>query len=360
MASSRSVNRRVTLADVARRAGVSSSTASRALNGVGELAPETRGSVLRAALELGFQPSPLARSLRTRTTYTAGFVVPDISSPFYAGVLKGAQLTLEEAGYRVLLMDSERDREVELAALETLLTHQVDGILLSTTGLTAERFEEAVGASDPPCVLFDGVLYGVGAGCITLDNRGGMEALVEHLAENGHSRIAVLAGALAESSAIERLEGFRCAMGRRGLEVPEGFERVCDWTQASGRAAGVELLRDSPRPTAVVATSDDLALGCLAACREQGVVVPEELSLVSFDDPYFGELLEPPLTALSYQPREIGRIAASALIEQMRSPDVPRREVRVPVTLIVRGSSGRAPGAGGAGEAGRKVSGSGR
>ena len=130
----------VTLADVARRAGVSASTASRALNGRGELSEQTRAAVAEAAKALQFEPSQLARSLRTSTTHTVGFVVPDVSSPFYAAALKGAQAGLEQAGYRVMLMDSGQERDGELAALRTLLNHQVDGLLLST-----DRLEEIVG-----------------------------------------------------------------------------------------------------------------------------------------------------------------------------------------------------------------------
>src|SRR5262249_21195625 len=128
-------SREVTLADVAEYAGVSASTASRALNGRGELSPETRAAVLQAADALHFEPSHLARSLRTRTTSTIGFVVPDVSSPFYASALQGAQRVLEQAGYRVLLMDSGQDADGEAAALRTLLAHRVDGLLVATAGI---------------------------------------------------------------------------------------------------------------------------------------------------------------------------------------------------------------------------------
>src|SRR5215218_3279807 len=129
--------RGATLADVAASAGVSASTASRALNGRGELAATTRAAVIEAAARLGFQPSPLARSLRTRRTYTVGFVVPDVASPFYAASLKGAQRVLEAAGYRVMLMDSDQSVDGELDALRTLVNHQVDGLLLATAGADA-------------------------------------------------------------------------------------------------------------------------------------------------------------------------------------------------------------------------------
>jgi LacI family transcriptional regulator len=328
--------RSATLADVAASAGVSASTASRALNGRGELSASTRAAVQEAAERLGFQPSPLARSLRTRQTYTVGFVVPDVASPFYAASLKGAQSVLEAAGYRVLLMDSELSVEGELAALRTLVNHQVDGLLVATAGVGVEEFEELVGGSGTPCVFLDSVVEGAGAGAVTLENDQGIALLVEHLRdEHGHTRIALLAGSQQETSGTERLEAFV-----RRTSTPPELIRVCPWTVAAGTAATRELLALAPRPTAIVASSAELGLGCLAACRELGVRLPDELALVTFDDPYFGALLEPSLTAVAYDPAEVGRSSAALLVEAMADEDAERREVRVPVALVRRRSCG--------------------
>jgi LacI family transcriptional regulator len=332
--------RGATLADVAASAGVSASTASRALNGRGELSASTRAAVQEAAERLGFRPSPLARSLRTRQTYTVGFVVPDVASPFYAASLKGAQSVLEAAGYRVMLMDSELSVEGEVAALRTLVNHQVDGLLVATAGMGAEEFEELVGAEGTPCVFLDSAVDGAGAGAVTLENRAGTELLVEHLRdEHGHTRIALLAGSQQETSGIERLEAFVEAVD----PAPE-LVRVCTWTQEAGAIETRALLELEPRPTAIIASSAELALGCLAACRELGVPLPDELALVSFDDPYFGHLLEPSLTAVGYDTAAVGRSAASMLVDAMRDGDLDgaeaRRELRVPVQLVRRRSCG--------------------
>jgi LacI family transcriptional regulator len=328
--------RSATLADVAASAGVSASTASRALNGRGELSPSTRAAVQEAAERLGFQPSPLARSLRTRQTYTVGFVVPDVASPFYAASLKGAQSVLEAAGYRVMLMDSELSVEGEVAALRTLVNHQVDGLLVATAGVGVEEFEELVGSAGTPCVFLDSVVDGAGAGSVTLENHAGIGLLVEHLRdEHGHTRIALLAGSQQETSGVERLNAFVAAMD----PAPE-LIRVCPWTVGAGADATRELLALDPRPTAIVASSAELGLGCLAACRELGVKLPDELALATFDDPYFGALLEPSLTAVGYEPAEVGRSAAALLVDAMQDEDAERREVRVPVQLVRRRSCG--------------------
>ncbi len=328
----------MTLADVAEYAGVSASTASRALNGRGELSDQTRAAVIEAAGVLQFEPSLLARSLRTRTTWTVGFVVPDVSSPFYASALKGAQAALEESGYRVMLMDSGQGADGELAALRTLLNHQIDGLLLSTVGIPVERFTELVARRGTPCVFFDSVLPGAGDGSVLLDNADGIDRLVDHLVNHGHTQIALLAGSLEESSGRQRLDAFHAAMKRHGLA--EGHVRGDRWSTAAGCRATLELVDADPRPTALVASSVELALGAMFACRERGLSIPDDLALATFDDAYFAELLDPPLTAVGYDPMEVGRIAATLLVEAMGEASGERRDLTVPVTLVPRRSCG--------------------
>jgi DNA-binding LacI/PurR family transcriptional regulator len=332
--------RTATLADVAASAGVSASTASRALNGRGELSEATRAAVIETAARLGFQPSPLARSLRTRQTYTVGVVVPDVASPFYAASLKGAQGVLEAAGYRVMLMDSEQSVESEVGALRTLLNHQADGLLVATAGVEVSTFADVVDASGTPCVFFDSVLDGAGSGSVTLENAAGIDELVAHLRGHGHERIALIAGSQQETSGRERLDAFVAAVRQAGGDTSPELVRAGPWTQTAGAEATRELLELDPPPTAVLASSAELALGCLSACRELGVSLPEELALVSFDDPYFGALLEPSLTAVGYDPTEVGRAAAALLVDAMQDEDAERREVQVPVTLVRRRSCG--------------------
>jgi LacI family transcriptional regulator len=322
------------LADVAERAGVSTSTASRALNGYAGLAPATREAVVVAAASLNFQPSALARSLRTRQTFTVGFVVPDVSSPFYAAALRGAQRRLEQSGYRVMLMDADQDVDRELAALQTLLSHQVDGLLIATAGMARTTFEDTVSSHTTPTVFFDGVIEGAGQGSVTLDNERGIRLLVDHLSEHRHERIALLAGSQRESAGIERLTAFRAA-----VDAAPRYVKLCEWSIEEGRRAGLELLDDSPQATAVIASSAELALGFMAAAAARGVRIPNDIALVVFDDPYFGELLEPSLTAVGYDTCLVGEQAADLLVNAMQST-AERRAMRVPVTLVRRRSCG--------------------
>jgi LacI family transcriptional regulator len=296
--------------------------------------------VLEAARSLHFEPSHLARSLRTRTTSTIGFVVPDVSSPFYASALQGAQRTLEESGYRVLLMDSGQAADGELAALRTLLAHRVDGLLVSTIGIDRERFDALVARRGTPCVFFDSAVDGAGEGSVLLDNATGIELLVDHLLEHDHRRIGLLAGSIRETSGIERVRAFHSAARRNDLEVRADHVAGERWSLENGHDATRRILATDTPPTAIVSSSVELALGALLACRELGVRIPDELALATFDDAYFAELLDPPLTAVAYDPSDVGSAAASLLVEAIRDADPKPRDVTIPVALVTRRSCG--------------------
>jgi DNA-binding LacI/PurR family transcriptional regulator len=239
-----------------------------------------------------------------------------------------------------MLMDSEQSVENEMDALETLVDHQVDGLLVATAGVEVGEFADITAGSGTPCVFFDSLVDGAGAGAVTLENVAGIDLLVDHLREHGHTRIALIAGSQQETSGSERLEAFVAAVARTGGDTSPELVRAGPWTQAAGAEETRALLGLDPRPTAILASSAELALGALAVCRELGLTLPDEIALVSFDDPYFGALLEPSLTAVGYDPAEVGRAAASLLVEAMHDEGADRREVRVPVTLVRRRSCG--------------------
>jgi DNA-binding LacI/PurR family transcriptional regulator len=328
--------RRPTLADVAAAARVSTSTASRALRDSTLVSEATRQRVVAASRVLGFEPDRLARSLRTRASLFVGVIVPDVATVFYAAALKGAQCVFESAGYQLLVMDSERDPDREAANLRTLLAHRVDGILLATSG----GFEAVAGV---PVVFFDQVVFGAGTGNVALDNRGGVKLLVQHLIGHGHRRIAFVGAPTGLTSASERRDGFLGALQAAGREASDNDVRLGDavWSEASGERAMREHLTRAEPPTAVVAASDTLAIGALRAIRAARLDVPGDVALVSFDDPAYGDLLDPPMTALTRHDRELGERAARLLLRALANGDaVGSAEVRVPVKLIARRSCG--------------------
>src|SRR5581483_11957070 len=250
------VRRHPTLADVAAAAGVSASTASRALR-ESPLVPErTRRRVSEAAHALGFEPNRIARSLRTRSSFAIGVVVPDVATVFWAAALKGAQDVLERAGYLVLVMSSEREPAREQAALRSLIAHRVDGILLATSG----GYEPQARV---PVVFFDRLDPKSGAVGVAPANREGMALLVCHLRGHGHTRIGYVGGHPGSTSADERLAAFVEAAGDERY-VQHGD---AGWSEESGERAVEVLLALAEPPTAVVAASDTLAVGVLRGVR---------------------------------------------------------------------------------------------
>jgi DNA-binding LacI/PurR family transcriptional regulator len=268
-----------------------------------------------------------------------------VSVASYASAFKGAQAALEAAGYQVLVMNTERRPERERDALRTLYARHVDGVLVATSGGFVE--------GDVPVVFFDHVLAGQGLGFAAADNQGGLMTLVRHLVEvHGHERIAYLGAPLEAApggarmehgSATERLEAFRFAMGTLRLPVVPEYLAAGDhaWSDSSGGAAARALMELDEPPTAIVAASDTLALGTLRELRRGGLRVPQDVALVSFDDPLDGDLLDPPMTALARHYRELGELGADLLLTALSGgANGTPAELRVPLELIVRRSCG--------------------
>jgi DNA-binding LacI/PurR family transcriptional regulator len=328
--------RRPTLVDVARLAQVAPSTASRALKESPRISEETRLRVRAAARGLGYQPNRVAQSLRAMAAPFVGIVVPDIAITFYSRFVKGAQEVLEAAGYQALVLNTEREAGHEEVALRTLEGHRVRGILLATSRPDAPE-------PHIPTVYFDSLAPGRGAARVALANAQGMDLLVGHLAAHGHERIGYIGGPPTFTSGAERLAGFRLAAERLGLDARAAYVEIADstWSADSAGAAMTRLLALAEPPTAVVASGDTLALGAIGACRAAGRRVPDDLALVTFDDPLFGALFDPPLTALRRSDHELGRRAAGLLLASLAggNGDGPA-ELRLPVELVVRRSCG--------------------
>lgn len=325
-----------TLADVAAAANVARSTASRALQGSPRISVGTTRRVRAAADRLGYQPNRIARSLRKRSGDLVGIVVPDIGAEFYSHVVKGAQNIFDKGGFQVLVLNTEREAAREHLAIQMLTEHRVAGVMLATSG-------------DPeldirvPVVFFDNVVPGAGVANVARANHDGMRLLVSHLVEHGHSRIAYIGGPATLTSGIERLEGYYRGLASHGLRERANYAQIADagWSSATGGEAMRRLLHLRQPPTAVVTSSDTLALGALKAARDKGARVPRDLALVSFDDPPFGELLDPPVTALRRNDREMGELAASLLLHALENGATgPPTEVRLPAELVVRASCG--------------------
>jgi DNA-binding LacI/PurR family transcriptional regulator len=327
----------VRLTDVAAAANVSASTASRALREHPAVSRRTRRRVKAAAARLGYEPNRMAASLRARTSSFVGIVVPDITFPFFAFAVKAAQDVLEQAGYAVLVMNTDRQPAQERKALRTLLAHRANGVLLATSGgyEAGQRI---------PLVFFANFEPGASPARVALSNREGIRLLVEHLIGHGHERIAYIGGRPDVTSGRERLAAFSEAMEGAGLAA-RAQVRISDdaWSPASAAGAVADLLDGPARPTALVAGGDRLALGAIKALKARGLRIPGDIALVSFQDPDpLGGVLEPAVTTLAGQERELGRHAATLLLSVMADAAAgpSALEVRLPATLVVRESCG--------------------
>ncbi|MCP2098657.1 MULTISPECIES: LacI family DNA-binding transcriptional regulator [Actinosynnema] len=321
--------RPVTIRDVARQAQVSVSTVSRALTAPELVRAETRVRVLEVAHRLGYQPNPAARSLITGRTGNLGIVVPDLGNPFYPGVMRGAQASARESGRSVFFCDSGGSARQE-AALVRSLAPQVDGLVLCSPLTSGSELAELVALRTT--VLLNRPLPGVSA--VLMDSRSGAEAAVARLALLGHRRCAYLAGPDEAWSNGERLAGLRVAAGEHGVELralgpfPPSF--------TGGELGADEAL--SAGVTALVAYNDLMALGALERLRERGVVVPDRMAVVGFDDLLYSAVCHPSLTTVALPMEEGGRAAVRELLARLAG-EPPSTRV-LPTSLRVRASTG--------------------
>lgn len=328
-----------TIKDVARRAGVSTMTVSRVINNSGYASQEARERVARAIAELDYLPNALARSLRHRQTKTVALVLADIGNPFFIAVARGAEQVASAHGFSLLFCNTGESRDAEDAHLSVLLQKRVDGVLLVPTG-DDDPGVARLGARGVPTVLIDRRVGGAPADLVRGDSERGAYELVRHLIGLGHARIALITGPLGLSTAADRAAGYARALREAGLPVSEALICADDFSLEGGRRSTRRLLALDPRPTAIFGGNTLIAFGAFQALRAAGLRVPEDVSLVTFDDLPEAWLMSPFLTTANQPADEIGRRAAELLFERLGGRGGPApREVVLPAELVVRRSS---------------------
>jgi LacI family transcriptional regulator len=334
-----------TLRDVAEMAGVHAATASRALN------PETRRlvnadtarRVLRAAESLGYQPNPIARSLKTSRSMTIGVVIPDLTNPLFPPIVRGIEDVLTPAGYSALLVNTDNDRAREKSLIATLRSRQVEGLIVATALLEHPLLSE-LHAQGVKLVLVNRRVNDLELPSITPDDAAGVALAVKHLVGLGHRRIVHIAGPQTTSTGVIRSRAFSSALREHGLEDDPSMTVSCDyWTESSGARAVREVLDSGTEFTAVVAGNDLIALGCYAVFAERGITCPGDVSVVGFNDMPFLDKLQPPLTSVGVPHHQVGVEAARMLLEAIHEPDRPARSVLLPLSFNVRGSTAPPP-----------------
>lgn len=345
------MNRTTTLRDVANRADVHPSTASRALNertrALVNATTVTR--VLAAADELGYRPNALAQGLKVNRTMTVGMLVPDLTNPLFPPIVRGIEDRLTAAGSTLLVANTDNDGEKERAILDVMARRRVDGLILATAQREHPILEEMLRLRYP-IVLVNRTADVPALPSVAGDDHVGIGMAVRHLVELGHTRIAHLAGSRAVSTGLVRHQSFLTWMETHGLTVDPELVVFCNWfNQQSGAAAFRELLEREAPFTAVVAANDLVALGCYDVAAERGLAIPDDVSVIGYNDIPFADRFAPPLTTVRIPHYEIGVRAAELVLEAIEHPGSPSVGLRLPPELRVRGSTAppRSAGAGG-------------
>jgi LacI family transcriptional regulator len=332
-----------TISDVAKRAGVSAMTVSRVINSSGYIAQETQERVEKAIAELGFVPNALARSLRFKQTKTIALVLTDITNPFFTTLARGVEDAASENGFTVMFTNTDESSDEEAENLNTLLQKQVDGVLLVPAGSSNESVTYLQERSIPVVVL-DRRVPDVKVDTVCSDSIPGAYQATRHLIDMWHRRIAIISGPLHISTSADRAEGYRLAMQEAGLPIDPQWVQHGHFTQNSGYEMAKALLPLRPRPTAILAANNFIAIGAYGALREAELRIPEDISLVTFDDLPAKLMLEPFLTTVDQSAYEMGYQATQLLLTHLsgETPAEPRVIV-LPTRLIIRSSSGKAP-----------------
>ena len=326
------MKKRATIKDVAALAGVSAATVSRALDDRPEISSETKERVRSACAQLGYVPNAAARGLAGHATHTIGLVLPDISNPYFSGMATAIEETAAAHGCRVFLSNSLRKEDRELRAIENLVARQVDGILVNPVSPESQlRHREVLGGL--PCVYL-GANHDESPSYVMVDNETGAYAAARYLIRLGHRDILFLGGRTTSRTREQRIRGFRRALAEAGLEgrelpAPPNVTLMRQWSYETA----LELLK-GPLPDAIFAYSDMTALKVLEAAEERGVRIPEDLSMVGYDNIAFGALHRIHLTTVSQHKYQQGQIAVERLLEKINGSRAHTEDILEPELII--------------------------
>jgi len=301
------------------------------------VSPQTVERVREAAQSLGYRVNRVARGLKTNRSFTIGMLVPDITNPFFPPMVRGAEDGFAQAGYTLVLADTDNDAGKERRTQTVMLERQVDGLLLATARRRDPVIDDLL-ATSVPFVLVNRTIDRGGVAAVIPDDQAGMALAVDHLYELGHRVIGHVAGPSGTSTGSRRAAGFVAAVRSLGLE-PGPVVEVGSFTLDAARAVADVLLTGPSRPSAIVAANDLIALGTLDAARTLGLTCPRDLSLVGFNDMPFIDLLEPPLTTIRINEYELGMRASQMLLSLIEDPGARRETIMLAPELVVRGST---------------------
>ena len=331
-----------TIRDVAKHAGVAPITVSRVINDSGYVSHATRTRVEEAIETLGYVPNMLGPSLRFKQTMTLALVLTDITNPFWTTVARGVEDVAQENGYSIILCNTDESKSKQDQYLNMLLRRRIDGIILVPTNSTSAPVY-AIQQQDIPVVLLDRQLPDpdLHVDSVRADSESGAYLLTEHLLSLGHRQITMLAGPGTVSTAVDRVSGYRRALVDAGLEDASPRIYWGKFTIESGRDMARQALADTPKPTALFASNNFVAVGAIQTLREEGLSVPDDMALVTVDDIPPAFTFDPFLTVATQPALEMGRQAAELLLGRVTGElETECQHIVLPTQMIIRASSG--------------------
>jgi DNA-binding LacI/PurR family transcriptional regulator len=325
--------------EIARMARVSLGTVSHVLNNSAKVREPMRKRVLDAVKACSYQPNQVARGLRLDKTNMIGMIIPDITNPFFPAVVRGAEDVAFSNGYRLILCNTDNHHSKELVHLNELRTYRPAGLMVipsTFSDLTAQA--EIYRRSGTGVVCIDRLPTNWSGDSVTVNNEGGAYKATRHLLQLGHKTLATITGPLHLTNAKDRLSGFKRALKKGRIHLAPEYVREATFDKAGGYSKAVILLRLIPRPTAIFAGNDMIALGVLLAIREAGLRCPEDVSLMGFDDLDFDETINPSLSSVSQSGYQLGATAARILIDRFKGDSSPAKHIVLETSLTIRNS----------------------
>ncbi|ALG15450.1 LacI family DNA-binding transcriptional regulator [Kibdelosporangium phytohabitans] len=328
-----------TINDVAIKAGVSTATASRALNGKSTVDPALAARVLSAAAELGYQPNGPARNLRRQETAVLALIISDVENPFFTSIARGVEDVAQAVGYSVVLCNSDESPEKERRYIDVAIQERVAGIVLSPTG-TATNVD-LLTARRTPLVAVDRALPSAEADMVLVDTRSAAKQATTHLITQGYERIGCVTGPAGIPTADDRLAGYKDALRAAKRRTPAKLVRRSEYRSDGAYEATIDLLNSPDRPDALLVANSTMAIGVLEALSTLDLRLGKDMGVVAFDDAPWAQLVDPPLSVVSQPAYDIGKAAAQLLLARIANSSLAYTTTTLSATLITRGSSTR-------------------
>jgi len=330
----------VKLVDIARKTGYSVSTVSRALSGntsKNKISESAANEIRAVASELGYRTNTLARSLKSKKTFELGVAVSDILNPFFTTLVKSISEEVRKIGYTIMLCDSDENTEFEKGSIGNLLEKRVEGLIIAPVGIYSDYFQELRRAKIP-AIIVDRIFPDSNFDTVYVDNYKGSCLATEYLIREGHRKIAFIQGLPGTVPNEQRLKGFVETTKKYQIPILSEYIVGDDFRLLNGYRQTKILLKYKDPPTAIFTAGDLVALGCIQAINEEDLKIPDDISLVSFDDPGYFAHLSPPMTAVRQPVREMGTIAVKLLFDRIKNKTLEKKQIQLNPELIIRNS----------------------